>query len=180
MFNLSSKTGFNYLVMMNLSTHIAAYINGIFIGYIIYDSSYDFKKIEKIGINYFFEISVTIFYFIFQIIIYLSGEEILIYNATLFALLPIIVPITILYLFNNINMKFDNKFPKIIFKIYKEYSLISFLYRMLIFIYINQLNMNKFHKILIFLIIHPVFCILIRKCLEIKFFNLKKLKNKSI
>ena len=166
----SSKDGFNYLIMMSPLSHIAGYFNGIFIGTLIYDYGYDNKTFGKIGLNYLIELFVT-FYFIIQIPLYYFSKEMLSYNATLFALLPLIVPLIIINTFNRIFLRIECRIPQTLLKIYKEYSVISFFYRSLIFIYVNQLNMSKFHKIIISFSFHPLFCILIKNI-----FGNKKIK----
>ena len=148
--------------MMSPLSHIAGYFNGIFIGTLIYDYGYDYKTFGKIGLNYLIELFV-LFYFIIQIPFYYFSKEMLSYNATLFALLPLIVPLIIINTFNRIFLRIECRIPQTLVKIYKEYSVISFFYRSLIFIYVNQLNMSKIHKIIISFALHPLFCILIKK-----------------
>ena len=157
--------------MMKPSSHIAAYFNGIIIGNMIYDHGFDRKKFENYSLNLYFEYHFIILYFLIPIFIYVTREEVLTYNATLFAFLPVITPIVMLYLFERNNIKNEEKIPRIIFEIYRDYSIISFFYRMLIFVYINQLNL-KFQKMITFICFHPVFCIsikmLVNKKIEIQ------------
>ena len=162
---LSSKDGFHYLVLMNPLSHFPAYYNGIFIGHLIYFQNLDYKGLlEKIGrkIN-LFVIFNFITYFIIQIPIYFFAEDNLIYNAILFALLPLIVPLFIIISLNQFyTQNFENKISNFIFKIYQEYSVISFFTRMILFIYINQLSINKFFQMLVFIFLHPMSCIFIK------------------